>query len=239
MSYVEIGAQARRFLIWDMRQSGDTMRKIAERFCISIQRVRTELMAMEVLRVSFGDELLIKTRPLAEMFDLEPSVYRELLASRVHTVDQLVEYMRTGNTPKSSYVRNIGPVTFERIATRLIELSLAERTELLPAPILLNLPDKNDWQKCLGYWGHRCAVCGCNPDEYNPLQQDHWVPRCMEICPGTIVTNIVPLCKLCNSSKSGGDPYSWLVSKLGKREADRKMREVLDYFDWWRGQGRE
>lgn len=97
-----------------------------------------------------------------------------------------------------------------------------------------------DWQICLEYWDHKCAICGCRVGFWTTLAIDHWKP----IFKGGehVATNIVPLChaKLgtpngkphCNNSKGTNDAYEWLVLKFGKRFANKKIKEIQAYFDF-------
>lgn len=92
-----------------------------------------------------------------------------------------------------------------------------------------------DWERALEYWGHSCAICGRPRGLWHTLAQDHWVPLTHADCPGTVPTNILPLCHGedgCNNSKGKKDPEEWLVAKLGRRRANRKLREITAYFEW-------
>jgi ribosomal protein S27AE len=92
-----------------------------------------------------------------------------------------------------------------------------------------------DWDIALDYWGHKCAVCGRPRGLWHTLAQDHWIPLTHPDCPGTLPTNILPLCHGtdgCNNSKGKKHPVEWLEEKLGKRRARRKLEEIRLYFDW-------
>jgi hypothetical protein len=97
---------------------------------------------------------------------------------------------------------------------------------------------KNDWQRALDYFNHRCAVCG---RQFNDLfgerkaAADHWIPLANSNCPGTVPTNIVPLCHGidgCNSSKNRTLPMDWLMKKFSKRKAEQINKRIQDYFAW-------
>lgn len=62
----------------------------------------------------------------------------------------------------------------------------------------------DQWMECLDYFEHSCAYCGVESDK---LQQDHFVPVCKD--GGTTLTNIVPACVSCNSSKHAHDFQEW------------------------------
>lgn len=93
----------------------------------------------------------------------------------------------------------------------------------------------HDWQIALDYFDHRCAVCGRPIGLWHNLAQDHWIPISNPDCPGTIPTNIVPLCQGqggCNNSKNNNEAFNWLINKFGKRKAARIMKRIQGYFDW-------
>ncbi len=118
----------------------------------------------------------------------------------------------------------------------------ARRRPQLPAYLarkhsLPNTFTADDWQRALEYWEHKCAVCGRPRGLWHTLAKDHWLPLTSPDCPGTVATNILPLCHGeggCNNSKSKKDPESWLIERLGKRRAARKRGEIQAYFDWVR-----
>lgn len=100
-----------------------------------------------------------------------------------------------------------------------------------------NLPDtftEKDWDRALDYFDYSCAVCGRMADEYRSIAMDHWIPLTDPNCPGTVPTNIVPLCHGrdgCNNSKGNKDPIQWLNRKFGK-EAEAKLTTIAAYFAW-------
>lgn len=99
-----------------------------------------------------------------------------------------------------------------------------------------NLPDKftaEDWQRALEYFGGKCAVCGYEPDEIRKLVPDHWIPIASPDCPGTVPTNIVPLCHGvggCNNEKRDEVPLNWLIGKFGKSYAFMKNSQIEAFF---------
>jgi hypothetical protein len=103
-----------------------------------------------------------------------------------------------------------------------------------------NLPcsfTRQDWQRALEYFNDRCAVCGRPTGLWHTLAQDHWIPLSdpRPDNPGTVATNIVPLChgqSGCNDSKRNKDPLQWLTQKYGKRKASRILRRIEEYFLW-------
>jgi len=95
-----------------------------------------------------------------------------------------------------------------------------------------------DWRRALNYFHGCCAVCG------RPLRdlfgthkaaQDHWIPLSAPDCPGTVATNIVPLCHGiggCNNRKNATMPDEWLQQQYGKRKAAAIAKRVAEYFEW-------
>jgi hypothetical protein len=91
------------------------------------------------------------------------------------------------------------------------------------------------------YWQGGCAVCGDRAGLWKSIALDHWIPLASPDCPGTVPGNMVPLCHArkgirsaipdCNVSKSGHDPLVWLIEKLGKRQAARKLVAIQQFFD--------
>lgn len=109
-----------------------------------------------------------------------------------------------------------------------------------------SLPDTltvDQWQAALEYFNGCCAVCG------RPLYdlfgthhaaQDHWIPISNPDCPGTVATNIVPLChgqEGCNNSKSDSVASEWLEWKFGKKKAKEILARIGAYFELVRKAG--
>lgn len=91
----------------------------------------------------------------------------------------------------------------------------------------------DDWEKCLEYWGHTCAVCGRPQGLWHTLAMDHWIPLSDPACPGTVKENIVPLCHGeggCNNSKGNRAPREWLIERYGARKARKILEKILEYF---------
>lgn len=85
-----------------------------------------------------------------------------------------------------------------------------------------SLPHKytfDDWQRCKNYFIECCSVCSNQVE----LHKDHWIAISNPDCPGTITTNIVPLCKSCNSSKNNIKAETWL-----QRNYPETYQEILD-----------
>jgi hypothetical protein len=92
-----------------------------------------------------------------------------------------------------------------------------------------------DWRVALDYFHGCCAVCGRPQGLWHTLAQDHWIPINSSDCPGTTVSNIVPLCHGeggCNNSKHDHNPTDWLSNRYGKRKAKQISQRIADYFAW-------
>ncbi len=90
-------------------------------------------------------------------------------------------------------------------------------------------------RRALDYWNGRCAVCGRPAGLWHTIAIDHWIPLSSPECPGTVCTNMLPLCHGtdgCNNRKYAKMPNVWLRETLGKHRAARK-REEIDYFFHW------
>lgn len=89
------------------------------------------------------------------------------------------------------------------------------------------------WVNALQHFGGCCAVCGRPPGLWHIIAMDHWIPLSSPDCPGTIVTNIIPLCHGvggCNNSKKDRMPSAWLLWKFGKREARVIEAKIMAYL---------
>lgn len=92
------------------------------------------------------------------------------------------------------------------------------------------------WEQSLNYFNGCCAVCG---RQLNSLfgdykaHQDHWIPVSYEgdDNPGTVATNMIPLCKPCNLSKAASMPEDWLAQNFSKRKSRDILARVQTYFN--------
>lgn len=100
-----------------------------------------------------------------------------------------------------------------------------------------------DWRTALDYFNHRCAACGEPAGLWTTLAMDHWIPIASPDCPGTIPSNIVPLCHPkkgmpvgenapCNLSKHNKLPDVWLKKRFGQKKAKEILERVHKYFEW-------
>lgn len=72
----------------------------------------------------------------------------------------------------------------------------------------------SDWDNVQDVFGRRCAYC----DRNQKLSMDHFIP--VTKSGGTVVGNIIPACKSCNSTKHNKHPKSWLGEKRYKELVD-------------------
>lgn len=104
-----------------------------------------------------------------------------------------------------------------------------------------DLPDTftaTDWLHALEYFNHRCAVCERPTGLWHTLAPDHWIPLAdTEHCPGTIPTNIVPLCHDkkdgaggCNNSKCNKNAHEWLMERYSVRQVAKIEKRIAAYF---------
>jgi hypothetical protein len=100
-----------------------------------------------------------------------------------------------------------------------------------------NLPDTftmNDHAFMLQYWHHTCAICGNEEGFFWTLALDHVIPLSSPICPGTIATNMLPLCHGtggCNNSKHSKDMHTWLLSRYSVKKVRQIEKAIAVYFD--------
>jgi len=118
------------------------------------------------------------------------------------------------------------------------------RARLLSLPVTFTA---QDWQRALDYFGGCCAICGSPPGLWHVIAKEHWIslndPR--EDNPGTVPTNILPMCHSrkhgeggCNNLKGDADPVEWLIQRLGRGKAAKKLKEIEAYFEWVKAHAR-
>ncbi len=96
--------------------------------------------------------------------------------------------------------------------------------------------ESSDWQKAVEYFHGCCAACERQLNDLFGLHKpsaDHWIPLASSECPGTIPSNIVPLCHGvdgCNNSKGSKMPIEWLELKFGKLKASKIVEAVQVFF---------
>jgi hypothetical protein len=88
-------------------------------------------------------------------------------------------------------------------------------------------------QFMLQYWGFSCAVCGNQQGFQWFLALDHWIPVTSPDCPGTVVTNMIPLCHGiggCNNMKRNQDGETWLKGRYESKKARKILKGIHLYF---------
>jgi hypothetical protein len=86
----------------------------------------------------------------------------------------------------------------------------------------------------LEYWHYSCAVCGNAQGLFWCLAHDHWIPLASPDCPGTIATNMIPLCHGdggCNNRKNDSDPHTWLFKRFTAKKAAKIEQAIETYFN--------
>lgn len=86
---------------------------------------------------------------------------------------------------------------------------------------------------CRQYFHYACAICGKQEGFQWIISLDHWIPLKSSDCPGTIATNMIPLCHGtggCNNKKSCKAPFQWLTEQCGPRKAAQIRRKIDAYF---------
>lgn len=147
--------------------------------------------------------------------------YRE---NRARILEKMRERRENATPEEVERRRRYGSIIFNRRRARL-----------------LNLDDTftlQDWHAALDYFDDCCAACGRPIGFWHTLAKDHWIPLTSPDCPGTIPTNIIPLCHGidgCNNSKGNKAPKQWLIERFGKRKAAKILARVRAYFEWVEG----
>lgn len=91
----------------------------------------------------------------------------------------------------------------------------------------------NDQRRAYAFFNLQCAVCQ-KPFEgsvgVRDVVFDHWIPVSSELCPGTIPTNMIPLCRQCNNRKRKLMPEEWIELEYEADEAKVILSRIADYF---------
>jgi hypothetical protein len=88
---------------------------------------------------------------------------------------------------------------------------------------LLSSFTETDWDRCKSYFSNSCAYCG---KETEQLEKDHFIPLTSN--GDYTAKNILPACKLCNSSKHNKDFFDWYCKQPFYSE-ERKTK-ILNYL---------
>lgn len=144
------------------------------------------------------------------------------------------EYERINKETKRAYRKEY--YRRPEIKRRIYTNEQRKRARKLSLPHTLTA---QEWQHALNYFNGCCAVCGRQlNDMFGEFKaaMDHWIPLSYkgDDNPGTVATNIVPLCHGvdgCNNSKHNKLPDVWLKHKFSTRKANEIMKRIQDYFD--------
>ncbi len=80
------------------------------------------------------------------------------------------------------------------------------------------------WLACKTAFNNRCAYCG----EEKDLTQDHFIPSTNG--GGYSKDNIIPVCHICNSSKSDSDFFEWYPQQtFYSKQREQKLLKYLNY----------
>lgn len=95
--------------------------------------------------------------------------------------------------------------------------------------VLSYFPEEH-WEFCLDYWNGCCAYCGNPPGLWNRITRDHFIPVSHPDYPGTVIVNILPACRDCNTNKNNSDASEWLVRRFGYKRGNVILASILEYF---------
>jgi hypothetical protein len=119
-----------------------------------------------------------------------------------------------------------------------VAIKLRRRARLMALPCDFTADDE---QRMMKYWNNSCAVCGRKVGAGFDIAGDHWIALADTRLdnPGTVVTNIVPLCHArkgstggCNNTKWRKDPRQWLYERYAKEQAGEILDRIEMYFTW-------
>jgi hypothetical protein len=117
---------------------------------------------------------------------------------------------------------------------KIAEILRRRRSKKANVPCFFTSEDETH---ALSYFNGRCAICD------RPLRDlfgnhypalDHWIPVSSPDCPGTIPTNMIPLCHGvdgCNNKKSNRDPIEWIEKQYSKQAARKILDRIRGYFE--------
>lgn len=157
-------------------------------------------------------------RPCRECIEIEHRDY-DRIYSREHAVERAV---RTRQWAKDHRLANKVRAMNERALAKGLPATLTEQQVA----------------QCLTYFNRECAVCGRSEMHGVRIHLDHWIPITDPNCPGSVVSNIIPLCGsrrgstfCCNNTKHNRDPIEWLFDEYGEESASQKLARINAYFN--------
>jgi bacterioferritin-associated ferredoxin len=164
--------------------------------------------------------------------DKKKQHHRRKAERRRERLSMSPEYKQRQRSQRSEYSQRYRKTLTGRIKNKLAMQRRKARCLCLPD----TLTEKN-WDHALEYFHGCCAVCGRQLNDLfgeHTAAMDHWIPLSSPDCPGTVTTNIIPLCHGidgCNQSKGAREPLAWLKWKFGKRKAKQILKRIQAYFD--------
>lgn len=90
------------------------------------------------------------------------------------------------------------------------------------------------WQRCLEWWGHRCAYCNEPRDLFRKLEQEHIVAVVKG--GGYVAENIIPACRTCNVTKGKRNLETWVAKTYTQRKAKQILDRIKAYVEWVKNQ---
>ena len=178
----------------------------------------------------------IKARTRQYEIDNKDKVAERKRAYRLAHIDHIKKHRRQYTRQNRAKLREYGR---KRRAEGKINVEKSRISTHRRLARKRSLPDTlthEQWTTCLDYFNGCCAVCGRQLKDLfgtHTVAIDHWTPLAAEDCPGTVATNIVPLChgeNGCNNSKGSKAPDIWLTEKYGKRKAQEILARIQAYF---------
>lgn len=98
---------------------------------------------------------------------------------------------------------------------------------------LPNTLTDQEWQTALDYFGGCCAICGRPAGLWHKIVKGHWIPLSSSDCPGTVASNIIPICDGqdgCNQSQKGRLPTEWIRQRFGNGPKGQKITDRINAY---------
>jgi 5-methylcytosine-specific restriction endonuclease McrA len=89
------------------------------------------------------------------------------------------------------------------------------------------------WCVAKNFWNHRCAACG---RKTKSLHRDHLIPVASKDSPGSVPSNLIPLCGSCNTGKSAQDFATWWEETFADGDPmtqSRKLTQIIKKIHAW------
>ncbi|WP_125477275.1 HNH endonuclease [Paenibacillus sp. LK1] len=89
----------------------------------------------------------------------------------------------------------------------------------------------SEWQACKKYFGYSCSYCGMSDDEHKELYGQQLHRDHFESDGENDISNCVPGCISCNSSKKKHSFYDWYV-KEKYFFSETRYRKIISWIDY-------